>query len=79
MLLIDAILQGKNLPSGENGYHFAVAHRFHWWQTLDRIAESLKSRGLVTSAEVRPWQSDEIAAEALGLPVPFMNIIWNSL
>lgn len=78
-LLVEKISDGEDLPNGENGYYFPVAHQFGWWETLDRLASSMHARGLVKDAVVRTWPSDEVAAESLGLPVPFMHMIWNSM
>jgi hypothetical protein len=66
--LIEKILEGADLPSGKQGYYFPIAHRFSWWDVLDRIAKALEARGLVKDSEVREWPSYDVAAEGLSLP-----------
>ena len=78
-LLLERILRKQPLPVGEDGYYFAVAHHFRWWDALDRLAAVLHARGLVVEPTTQVWRSDEIAAEALGgMPIGFMHMIWNS-
>lgn len=76
--LVGGILSGKQLPSGEQGYYSAAAHSFNWWSVLEELATALYSRGLVESASVSEWPSDEVASQGLELPIPFMHMIWNS-
>lgn len=76
--LVEKILQGEQPPSGEQGYYFTVAHQLGWWDTLKTLARGLYSRGLVVQPETQVWPSDEMAAEALAIPVQFMHMIWNS-
>ncbi|CAH0054038.1 unnamed protein product, partial [Clonostachys solani] len=66
--LIEKILEGADLPSGKQGYYFPIAHRFSWWDVLDRIAKVLEARGLVKDGELREWPSYDVAAEGLALP-----------
>lgn len=68
-LLVEKILQKEPIPSGEQGYYFAVAHGVPWWAVMERIAESLHARGLVAEPKVQIWPSDKMAAEYLGFPV----------
>ena len=77
-LLVEKILSKESIPSGDKGHYFAVGHKFHWWQTLDRVVVALHTRGLVYEQTIQVWPSDEMAAKSLGLPVQFMNMIWNS-
>ncbi|KAH9886123.1 NAD(P)-binding protein [Xylariomycetidae sp. FL2044] len=72
-LLVESILQGKQVPSGEDGYYFAMAHRAPWWAAMSRIAQLLHARGLVTDPEVKVWPSDEMAADTLGFPRQFVR------
>ena len=76
--IIEKILREETLPSGTEGYYFALAHDLVWWELLDRLAGGLNARGLVIDSEIQVWPSDEVAAEALGVPVPFVQPLWNS-
>lgn len=76
--IIEKVLREETLPSGTEGYYFALAHDLHWWEFLDRLAAALKARGLIADSETRIWSSDEAAAEALGVPVQFLQPLWNS-
>ena len=76
--IIKKILQGEALQSGTEGYYFALAHDFTWWEVSDRLAMALNARGLVTDSKTQFWPSDEAAAESLGVPVQFVQPLWNS-
>lgn len=76
--IIDKIHRKETIQSGTEGYYFALAHDLFWWETLDHLAAALNARGLVTDSKTRLWPSDEAAAEALGVPVPFVQLLWNS-
>ena len=68
-LLVEKILEGATIPSGEHGHYFADAHRASWWRTADHLAKCLYERGLVDSHEPKVWPSYEMAAESLGFPL----------
>ncbi|RDW86003.1 hypothetical protein BP5796_04328 [Coleophoma crateriformis] len=72
-LLTGKIVQKEPVASGEDGYYFVYAHKTHWWDTMQRLAEALYARGLVTAPKVEVWPSDEMAAEYLGFPRPFVR------
>ncbi|KAF2447201.1 NAD(P)-binding protein [Karstenula rhodostoma CBS 690.94] len=72
-ILVDKILQNEDIPSGKNGYYFAMAHRAPWWAYMQAIAKSLHARGLVADAELEIWPSDEAAAKALQFPAQFIR------
>ncbi|MCJ1292562.1 hypothetical protein MMC34_004113 [Xylographa carneopallida] len=76
--IVEKILHKDALPSGAKGYYFALAHDLFWWESLDRLAVALKARNLVASSETHVWPSDEVAAESLGVPVQFVQTLWNS-
>ncbi|KAL9609303.1 MAG: hypothetical protein Q9167_005921 [Letrouitia subvulpina] len=76
--IIQKILKKEAIPNGTEGYYFAVAHELHWWEVLDRLAVALNARGLVTDTKTQLWPSDEVAAETLGVPVQFVQTLWNS-
>ena len=76
--IIQKILQKEAIPSGTEGYYFALAHDLQWWEVLDRLAIALKARGLVTDSKTEVWPSDEFAAESFGVPVAFVQALWNS-
>lgn len=77
-LLTENILQKELIPSGEKGYYFPIAHRTHWWNVMQRLAEGLNARGLVTGPKTEIWSSDEMAAEYLGFPRPYVRAMGTS-
>lgn len=76
--IVEKIQQNEPPPSGAEGYYFALAHDIYWWEVLDHLAAALKVRGLVTDSKAQIWPSDVVAAEALGVPIQFLQILWNS-
>ncbi|KAI1114327.1 hypothetical protein F5Y14DRAFT_414650 [Nemania sp. NC0429] len=75
VLILRNILQGSKIPSGEEGYYFAVAHETSWWDVSQSLAEALSARGLATEPTAKFWPSDEVAAEALGLPAQYVRLM----
>lgn len=73
VLLIEKVLQGEQVPSGEEGYYFAMAHRAPWWKIMSAIAKSLHSRGLVSNPEPQIWPSYDTAADSLGYPRAYIR------
>lgn len=76
--IIENILQGELLPTGREGYYFALAHYLHLGEVLDHLAIQLKARGLITDSKTKVYLNDEAAASSLGIPVPFVRPLWNS-
>lgn len=76
--LIDKILRKETIPSGADGYYFALAHDVFWWNFLDQLAATLKSRGIVANSKTEIWPSDEVAADSLGVPVQLVQMFFNS-
>ncbi|KAJ5686910.1 hypothetical protein N7536_009529 [Penicillium majusculum] len=76
--IIENILQGKPLPTGREGYYFALAHYLHLGEVLDHLAIQLKARDLITDSKTKIYLNDEAAASSLGIPVPFVRPLWNS-
>ncbi|KAK9779764.1 putative NAD-dependent epimerase/dehydratase domain-containing protein [Seiridium cardinale] len=76
--IIEAVLQNQSIPSGTEGYYFALAHDIHIWEFLDRLATALKARGLVDDSNVATWPNDEVAAESIGVPSQFLAALWKS-
>ncbi|KAI1378883.1 NAD(P)-binding protein [Hypoxylon crocopeplum] len=72
-LLVEKILQKESMPSGENGHYFAMAHRAPWWDVMQRLADALYAHELVKEPKVQTWPSDDIAADTLGFPRPFIR------
>ncbi|XXG95183.1 hypothetical protein Hte_001443 [Hypoxylon texense] len=77
-LLIEKILQKEQIPSGEDGYYFVMAHRAPWWAIMQRVAEALYARGLVAEPKTQTWPSYDVAADTLGFPRLFMKAIGTS-
>ncbi|KAF4979131.1 hypothetical protein FZEAL_4621 [Fusarium zealandicum] len=78
MILLKNILKGNPVPTGKNGYYFALAHKCPWWKVMDGLAEGLYSRGLITEPEVKVWPSYDIAADTLGFPRLYIRAIGTS-
>ncbi|KAJ5553466.1 hypothetical protein N7494_002844 [Penicillium frequentans] len=76
--LVQAILQGEKLPTDKDAYFFVVSHVLPWWDILDRLAETLYARGLVTTAETEVWPSNEVLSEAVGVPAKWAYSMWNA-
>ncbi|KAL9110600.1 MAG: hypothetical protein Q9227_004958 [Pyrenula ochraceoflavens] len=76
--IVEKVFENEAIPNGTEGYYFAMAHDIRWWEVLDRLAVVLDARGLVTDSKTQFWNSDEAAAEALGVPVPYLQPLWNS-
>ena len=76
--IIEKILRKEAIPSGEEGYYFALSHDLQWWEVLDHVAAALKSRGLITDTTLQTWPDDDAAAEVLGVPKQFVQTLWNS-
>lgn len=76
--IISKVLRKETISSGAEGYYFALAHDIYWWEVLDHLAVALKARNLVTDAKTQIWPNDEAAADALGVPVQFVQTLWNS-
>ncbi|VUC32934.1 unnamed protein product [Clonostachys rosea] len=73
VVLVEKILQGESIPSGEKGFYFGFAHRLPWWKTMERIATGLHARGLVTEPTAQVWPSWEVAAEQLKWPIQHIH------
>jgi hypothetical protein len=78
ILLLEKILNKEPLPTGENGYYFAMAHKASWWDVMQQLADALHKRGLVNEAKVEIWPSDEMAAQGLGWPRHFVRAMGTS-
>ncbi|KAJ4293395.1 hypothetical protein N0V90_008678 [Kalmusia sp. IMI 367209] len=76
--IVEKILHGEDPPSGSNGYYFAIAHRLLSNEFADHLAATLHARGLVGSPKSEVWPSHEAAADALGVPAMFVDILFNS-
>lgn len=76
--IIENILQGEPIPTGREGYYFALAHYLHLGEVLDHLAIQLKARDLITDSKTKIYLNDEAAASSLGIPVPFVRPLWNS-
>lgn len=76
--IIEKVLRQEALPSGTEGYYFALAHDLFMGEVADHLAAALKARDLVPDSRTQVWASDEAAAEALKVPVQFVQVLWNS-
>ncbi|KAF4964988.1 hypothetical protein FSARC_7166 [Fusarium sarcochroum] len=76
--IIKAILHNETIPSGTEGYYFAVAHDIDVWEFLDHLATAFKTRGLATDERPEVFPSDDFAADAIGVPVQFLGPLWKN-
>lgn len=76
--IVEKVLGKEELPSGSEGYYFALAHDLQWWEVSGRLAVALKDRGLVTDSKTEIWPSNEAAALSLGVPEQYVQALWNS-
>lgn len=76
--IIHAALNTEEIPSGKEGYYFAVAHDMDMWEFPDHHAAAVEARGLVTSDKPEVYPSDEFAAKAIDLSVEFLEILYES-
>ncbi|KAL5328188.1 hypothetical protein ACEPPN_001684 [Leptodophora sp. 'Broadleaf-Isolate-01'] len=77
-LLVEKILIEDSIPGGEKDYYFVVGHRSPWWTVMKHLSDVIYARGLVNEAVTPTWPSDEMAAEALGLPLAYIRAIETS-
>lgn len=73
-----AALNTEEIPSGKEGYFFAVAHGMDMWEFQDHLAAAMKARGLVTSDKPEVHPSNEFAADAIDVPVEFLEALYKS-
>lgn len=76
-LLVEAILDQRDIPFGKKGYYFISSYAVSWWDILDNLATRLYARGLVSTPKTEIWPSDEMVAKAMDVPVKFAYSIWN--
>ncbi|KAG5814428.1 hypothetical protein H9Q74_002646 [Fusarium xylarioides] len=76
--IIQAALNHEEIPSGKEGYYFAVAHDMNMWEFQDHLAAAMKTRGLVTDDKPEVYTSDEFAADAIDVPVEFLGVLYKS-
>ena len=76
--IVERILRNETPPSGTEGYYIALANDLSWWEVIERLTAALKARGLVTETEIPTWPSYEVAAQALGVPAPFVQPLWDA-
>ncbi|KAI1016791.1 hypothetical protein LB504_007046 [Fusarium proliferatum] len=76
--IIHAVLNHEEIPCGKDGYYFAVAHDMDMWEFQDHLAAAMKARDLVSSDKPEVYPSDEFAAEAIDLPVEFLETLYKS-
>ncbi|KAF4452958.1 NAD(P)-binding domain [Fusarium austroafricanum] len=76
--IIHAVLHDEGIPSGKEGYYFGVAHDMDMWEFMEHLAYVMKTRGLVSEAQPDIFPSDGFAAEAIGIPVQFLDTIFKS-
>jgi hypothetical protein len=72
-ILTEKILQRIPIPSGKDGYYFALAHTVNWWDIMEGLAKALYARGLVEEPKTKLWPSDDVAADYLGFPRMFVR------
>ncbi|KAI1010769.1 hypothetical protein LB503_005009 [Fusarium chuoi] len=76
--IIHAVLNTEEIPSGKEGYFFAVAHDTDMWEFQDHLAAAMKARGLVTSDKPEVYPNNEFAADAIDVPDEFLEALCKS-
>ncbi|KAJ5167023.1 uncharacterized protein N7482_005804 [Penicillium canariense] len=77
-LIVEHILRGETVPSGREGYYFALAHDMFLGEVGDHLARALCDRGLISDSKTHNYSDPEAAAESLGVPAPFVQMLWDS-
>ncbi|TDZ41511.1 hypothetical protein CTRI78_v009577 [Colletotrichum trifolii] len=77
-IITEKILLEEPVPSGKKGYYFVHSHFASWWSVMQRIAEAMHARGLVTQSRTEVWPDDDMAAESLGFPRQFLRAMVSS-
>ena len=77
-LIVEYILRGETLPSGREGYYFALAHDILLGEVGDHLARSLWDRGLTSDLTTLKYSDEKAAAESMGVPVQFVQMLWDS-
>ena len=77
-LIAERALQGESIRSGKEGYYFAMAHDLFLGELGDHLAKVLRDRGLTTDSTTRNYPDANAAAESLGIPLPVMEVLWES-
>lgn len=78
MQILKAIVRGGAIDSGPRGYYFAYAHNISWWSVMQRLHAVLSAGDAAIPSEIAVWPNDEVAAESLGVPAPFVQPLWNA-
>ncbi|KAL6916610.1 hypothetical protein FSST1_008105 [Fusarium sambucinum] len=71
--LVSKIVKQEPIQVGHDRYFFAIAHKAHWWNMMDKVAEGLHSRGLVTEPKAKIWSDYQTAADSLGFPRAYIR------
>jgi hypothetical protein len=77
-LTVEHILRGETLPSGREGYYFALAHDISLGEVRDHLARALWDRGLTSNSKTHIYSIDKATAQSLGVPVQFVQLLWDS-
>lgn len=75
LLLIQRILSNNTPPVG---YWFPISYSLTISDIDDTLPKALHSLGLIKSPEVKIWEDDKAAADALGLPEMFIPLIYHN-
>lgn len=73
-LVLGKLLSGANLPSGKNGIYFAGDGRSSWKQVAQGIAKAGFELGVLKEKEPRSTSLEDIAQQAGGAPVQFIEL-----
>ncbi|KAH8691553.1 hypothetical protein BGW36DRAFT_305676 [Talaromyces proteolyticus] len=77
-LIVEQFLRGESIPSGREGYYFALAHDIFLGEVGDHLASELRDRGVTTNSEARTYSDEQAAATSLGVPVQFVQMLWDA-
>jgi hypothetical protein len=67
-LIVERVLRRESLPSGREGYYFALAHDIFLGEVGDHLASELRDRGVTTNSEVRRYSDDKLPRHRWGFP-----------
>jgi hypothetical protein len=77
-LIVERVLRRESLRSGREGYYFALAHDIFLGEVGDHLASELRDRGVTTNSETRRYSDEQAAAASMGVPVQFVQMLWDS-
>jgi len=72
-ILFDAIVSGKQPPSGRNGFYFLESGEYKQLAAVEAIAKALYARGKVVSPEAVPLSEADLGSESYKFALAYMG------